>query len=69
MTSVDFNKKCKPYNIQYKDIFGYIPCRDDYSCSQDEYFDALLKAIENKCELPTIIPKRNRKYKDSNRLY
>ena len=42
MNSIEFGKKCKPYNIQYRDIFGYVPCRDDYTCRQDEYFDALL---------------------------
>lgn len=46
MNSIEFGKKCRPYNIQYRDVFGYVPCRDDYSCTQDEYFQALLKAIE-----------------------
>ena len=58
MNSVEFGKKCRPYNIQYKNIFGYVPCRSDYTCSQDEYFNALLKAIKTKCELSTIIPKK-----------
>ena len=62
MNSIEFGKKCRPYNIQYRDIFGYVPCRDDYTCSQDEYFDALLKAIETKCELSTIMPKKNKDF-------
>ena len=62
MNSIEFGKKCRPYNIQYRDIFGYVPCRDDYTCSQDEYFDALLKAIETKCELSTIVPKKNKDF-------
>lgn len=63
MNSVEFGKKCRPYNIQYKDIFGYVPCRNDYNCSQDEYFNALLKAIETKCELSTIIPQKTKIFK------
>lgn len=30
LTSIEFGKKCRPYNIQYRDIFGYVPCRDDF---------------------------------------
>lgn len=69
MNSIEFGKKCRPYNIQYRDIFGYVPCRDDYNCSQDEYFQALLKAIETKCELFTIVPKKNKEFQDPNKRY
>lgn len=63
MNSVEFGKKCRPYNIQYKNIFGYVPCRNNYACSQDAYFNALLKAIETKCELSTIITKKTKIFK------
>lgn len=56
MNSIEFGKKCRPYNIQYRTIFGYVPCREDYRCSQDVYFDALLQSIKTKRELATIIP-------------
>ena len=69
MKSIEFGKKCRPYNKQYRDIFGYVPCRDDYSCSQDEYFAALLKAIETKCELSTFVKKRKKDYDDPNKRY
>lgn len=69
MNSIEFGQKCRPYNRKYKDIFGYVPCRDDYNCLQDEYFQALLKAIETKCELSTIVPKKNRDYQDPNKRY
>lgn len=59
MRSIEFGKKCRHYNIQYKNMFGYVSCRGDYNCSQDEYFNALLKAVETKRELSTIISKRN----------
>ena len=69
MTSVEFGKKCKPYNIKYRDIFGYVPCRDDYSCNQDEYFEALTKAVETRCELFTLIPKKNKDFSDTTKRY
>lgn len=69
MKSIEFSKKCRLYNIQYRDIFGYVPCRNDYSCSQDEYFTALLKAVETKCELSTLLPKKRKDFQDSNKRY
>jgi len=69
MDSIEFGKKCRSYNIQYREIFGYVPCRDDYSCSQDEYFNALLEAIKTKRELSNIIPKRNRNLQDPKKFY
>ena len=69
MKSIEFGKKCRPYNIQYRDIFVYVPFRDDYSCSQDEYFKALLKAIETKCELSTFVKKREKDYSNANKRY
>lgn len=58
MNSIEFGKKCRSYNMRYMDIFGYVPCPDDYKCSQDEYFDALRKAIEIKEDISTLISKR-----------
>ena len=48
MTSKEFTRKCKPYNIKYKEIFDVVPCPQDYVGSQDDFFKALLDAIENK---------------------
>ena len=69
MNSIEFGKKCRPYNVQYRDVFGYVPCRDDYNCTQDEYFQDLLKAIETKRELSTIVHKKNRDYQDPHKRY
>lgn len=69
MNSVEFGKKCRPYNIQYRDIFGYIPCREDYKCTQEEYFNALIKAIETKTEISTFVSKKNINYQNSNKRY
>lgn len=69
MNSIEFGKKCRPYNVQYRDIFGYVPCPDDYKCSQEEYFDALLKAIETKEDISALIPKKVIDYSDNNKRY
>lgn len=69
MNSIEFGKKCRPYNIQYRDIFGYIPCREDYKCTQEEYFDALIKAIETKTEISTFVSKKKINYQNSNQRY
>lgn len=65
MTSIDFGKKCQPYNVQYRDVFGYVPCRGDYICSQEEYFNALLKAIETKQDISTFISKKTTERKEN----
>lgn len=69
MNSIEFGKKCRPYNIQYRDIFGYIPCREDYKCTQEEYFDALIKAIETKTEISTFVSKKSIDYQNSSKRY
>lgn len=59
MTSIEFGKKCKELNKQYKELFGYVPCPADYvvSVSQDEYFVALKMAVKEKRELEQYIKK------------
>ena len=69
MNSIEFGKKCRFYNIQYRNIFGYIPCHKDYRCSQEEYFNALIKAIETKTEISTFVPKKNINYQNLNKRY
>ena len=46
-----FKKSIRIINIEYKKIFGYIPCIENFSCNQDEYRNALMKAIQEKKEL------------------
>ena len=69
MNSIEFGKKCRPYNIQYRERFGYVPCRDDYKCNQDDYFAALLKAIETGKELSELLPKKNIDYLNTEKRY
>ena len=61
MNSIEFNKKCQPLNLKYRDLFGYVPCKDDYVCSQDGYLEALSKAGEEEQELEVFLRKRDRK--------
>jgi hypothetical protein len=69
MNSIEFGKKCRPYNIQYRDLFGYVPCHEEYRCNQEEYFQALVTAIETKKELSEILTKIERDYSDPNIKY
>lgn len=48
MISIEFGKLCRPYNKQFKEIFGYVPCYGNYKCNQEEYFKNLKKSIELK---------------------
>lgn len=68
MKSIPFGKKCREYNLKYKELFGYVPCRDDYKCTQDDYLAALIKAIESKVELSKIIQKKVIDFSDENKV-
>lgn len=69
MDSIEFGKKCRPYNIQYRDLFGYVPCREDYSCSQEEFFEALLKSIETKKDINMFLIKKTYDTSNLNKRY
>lgn len=62
MNSVEFGKKCRPHNIKYRDIFGNVPC------SRDECFGALRRAIETRCELSAIVPRKKMPLKEGVRI-
>lgn len=57
---------CRSYNIKYREIFGYVPCKEDYVCSQEEYFEALKKAIDTGNEISTFLRKHNYENMDPN---
>jgi len=69
MDSIEFGKKCRPYNIQYRDFFGYVPCREDYSCGQEEFFEALLKSIETKKDINMFLIKKTYDISKLNKRY
>ena len=58
MDSIEFGKKCRPYNILYRELFGYVPCKEDYICTRDEYYTALVKAVDDKKDLSEYVKKR-----------
>lgn len=58
MNSIEFGKKCQPYNIIYRELFGYVPCKEDYICTRDEFYTALVKAVDNKKDLSVYVKKR-----------
>ena len=69
MNPVEFGKKCHPYNIQYRDLFGYIPCKEDYSCSQEDFFEALLQSIETKKEIKMFLIEKTHDTSNPNKRY
>jgi hypothetical protein len=58
MNSIEFGKKCQPYNIIYRELFGYVPCKEDYVCTRDKFYTALVKAVNNKKDLAEYVKKR-----------
>ena len=69
MNSIEFRKKCRPMNIKYREIFGYVNKNKNYKCSQQEYYDALVKSVETKQEITNFISKKNLICNDSNKKY
>ena len=51
MEAKSFKNSIREFNIEYKKIFGYIPCIENYSCTQNEYRSALIKSIQERKEL------------------
>lgn len=53
----EFNQILREKNKKYRDIFGYISCITDYSCTREEYLNALDNAVAEKKELDKFLPK------------
>ena len=64
MNSIEFGKKCRPLNVQYKELFGYVPCRQDYKCSQEEYFSALQRSVSLGKELIDFLEQYDTEIRD-----
>lgn len=58
MNSIEFWEKCRLYNIKYRELFGYVPCKDDYIGSQEDFYNVLIKAIDSKKDISEYIKKR-----------
>lgn len=55
MNSVEFGKAMKPLNLKYKEIFDYIPCISDYSCSREEYIEAMEESLVQRRKLSDFL--------------
>lgn len=58
MRSTEFNQKCRELNKSYIKLFGYIPSPSDYACTNDQFAEALSKAVEDKKEISNYLSKR-----------
>lgn len=58
MKTIEFGRMCQPYNKEYYKLFGTVPCIDNYAATQEQFFDALKKAIEEEKEIENFVPKR-----------
>lgn len=57
MDMYEFGKLCQPLNKQYKELFGYIPLQTDYSCTREEFLEALSLAISEQKEIFYFLPR------------
>ncbi|ADL36287.1 hypothetical protein bpr_II350 (plasmid) [Butyrivibrio proteoclasticus B316] len=48
MDSITFSKKCQPLNKEFRKMFDYVPCPDEYECSQDVFYQTLESSVLNK---------------------
>ena len=65
MYYIEFSKRCRPLNMEYKKLFGKVPTPDDYECNCEQYLDALKKSIAEQCPLEMLLEKA--KVPDSSR--
>jgi hypothetical protein len=62
MNSKDFAKICQQLNIKYRDLFGEVPCPDDYIYEdQQKYIETLKKSIETNKPIGECLKKKNKK--------
>ena len=55
MTSVDFTKACIPYNKKYRDMFGTIPCIQNFACNNEQFLDALKKSVDTSTPIEELL--------------
>lgn len=69
MASIEFGKKCRPYNLKYNELFGYVPCKDDYIGTQEEFFTALVRAVNEEKDISEFIRPRGSYEYDPGKRY
>lgn len=55
MDNQTFNKIKRELNKQYAEIFGEIPCIQNYSCTREEYIEALETAINGNLKIDKLL--------------
>lgn len=55
MNSVEFGKKCRPYNKAYYAMFGEVPSPSDYACSNDEFLEIMRRCVEKKIKIDVLL--------------
>ncbi len=55
MEDMIFNKEKRMLNKLYCEIFGVVPCMQDFDCSREEYIDALKTAIDSKITIEKLL--------------
>ena len=56
MDMYEFGRRCQPFNKQYKELFGAIPHQGQFSCTREEYLEALALAVSEKKEICYFLP-------------
>lgn len=56
MDMYEFGRQCQVLNKQYKELFGTIPHQGQFSCTREEYLEALALAIQEKKVINYFLP-------------
>ena len=65
MKNEEFNRAVRPLNIGYRDKFGVIPRITDFSCTREEYLEAMETAVKDGRLLEDMLLVRERFNEDS----
>lgn len=57
MNNTLFNKEKKKLNKEYYTVFNKIPCIQMFSCSREEYLNAMREAIKTKTPIEHYLQK------------
>ena len=57
MNSREFGIACKELNHIYRDLFGEVPVPTEYSCTREQFFDALKQSVAERKPIETYLVK------------
>ena len=61
MDNKEFNALVRPLNIKYREIFEDIPRITDYSCTREEYLQAMEISISSKIPVSMLLVRHERR--------